>query len=304
VPFIIAIAAAAIVAAAVLVTILVRRRRTRPARPAATVTTWGESGPPVAGFRVEGDTATVSFEVPLPDGPVDGTLADLLVAEAVEVAREKRHQLPIDGVTRVVAAARRGTAWEEVGSITLTAPGTLPPPRQPEPAPGTRGGRSFDPFDLAADLPTTPPGLADRAGTDTLGTLAGELRIPAALEAEIRAQGIDPGTAAAPDLVLAIMRLRGAAVTQRGPDTYEMVSGGQRTLLRVLPHRPGEHPEMAESDIRRFAADFATSGAQRALLITEKHAPFEVYERERRDPRARYITRERMQHFIDSLVLG
>ena len=87
-------------------------------------------------------------------------------------------------------------------------------------------------------------------------------------------------------------------------DTYEVIGGGHRTMVRVVPHHSGDHPELRAADVRRFAADFAGSGSDRALLITEKYCPFEVYDRERRDPRARYITRERVQRVIDALALG
>lgn len=148
------------------------------------------------------------------------------------------------------------------------------------------------------------PGLSGGTGTDTLGPIGAELRIPAALEAGLRSRGIDPSTADAGALVIGILELTGSTVTPRDEDTYEALAAGKRTLIRVVPHREGDHPELDEASIRRFAADFAGSGVDRALLISGKYSPFGVYDRERRDPRARYITRERVQHFIDALALG
>jgi hypothetical protein len=49
--------------------------------------------------------------------------------------------------------------------------------------------------------------------------------------------------------------------------------------------------------------DFGSSGADRGLLISEKFAPFEIYDRERRDRRIRFVTRERLEGFIDALAL-
>ena len=170
--------------------------------------------------------------------------------------------------------------------------------------PGISGEREFDPFDRISDLPQHAPGLAARTGGDTLAPLAAELRIPAAAEAGLRSQGIDPAGADAATIVLGIMRLSGAVVTPRDADTHEVLAAGKRTMVRVVPHRPGEHPELDESSVRRFAADFATSGTDQAMLITEKYAPFEVYDRERRNPRARYITRERVQDLVDALSIG
>jgi hypothetical protein len=297
-------AIAAVVVIAAVIWFLVRRSASSGPGKDADAAPRTHPAPPVAEFHVGDGTATVSFDVPLPEGEVDEVLRDLLVYEAVEVVREKRHHLPIDDVARVVAQGRRGGAWHPVGSISLETPGELPPPAAPVVIPGLHGDRAFDPFEKMSELPEHAPGLSERAGSDTLGRLGAELRIPASLEAGLRSQGIDPAIADAGELVIGILRLTGSAVTERGADTYEAIGAGHRTMVRVVPHGPDDHPELDGAEVRRFAADFATSGADRALLITEKYSPFEVYDRERRDPRARYITRERVQNFIDALALG
>jgi len=61
---------------------------------------------------------------------------------------------------------------------------------------------------------------------------------------------------------------------------------------------------LQESEVGRFVVDFLSSGADRGLLITEKFSPFEIYDRERREPRMRFITRERLQAFVDALTVG
>jgi hypothetical protein len=248
--------------------------------------------------------ALVSFDVPLPEDEIDDVLRDLLVAEAVEVVREKRHHLPIDDVRRVIALARRDGQWTEVGGVDLDTPGELPPPVMPTLLPQLARDPSVDPFEAAADLPEQAPGLATDAGKDSLEPFAAEMRLPASVEAGLRTQGIDPASAEAGELVLGVMRLVGYTITPSGTDTVEAGRAGRRALVRVVHHRPGEHPELSEQDIRRFAVDFASSGADRGFLITEKYSPFEVYDRERREPRCRFITRERLQHFIDGLALG
>ena len=48
---------------------------------------------------------------------------------------------------------------------------------------------------------------------------------------------------------------------------------------------------------------FEQSGTERGLLVSDKFCPFIVYEKERREPRVRFLTRERLQQFIDSLAL-
>ncbi len=48
---------------------------------------------------------------------------------------------------------------------------------------------------------------------------------------------------------------------------------------------------------------FVSSGADRGLLFTDKYAPFMVYDKERREPRIRFISRERLQAFVDSVAM-
>jgi len=290
--------------AAIVIGVIVLRSKGAAAPSAAAPTPRSHPAPPVAQFHVTGDTAAVSFDVPLPEGGIDDVLRDLLVREAIEVVREKRHQLPIDEVTRVTALGRRGEQWIEVGSVSLETPGELPPPTAPVLMPGLGADHLFDPFDHISDLPDQAPGLKAESAGESLPPLAAEVKIPALIEAGLRSQGIDPATAEIGDMVLGIMRLTGSTVTPVDEDTYEVVGGGHRTMVRVIPHRSGDHPELPAADVRRFAADFAASGDDRALLITEKYCPFDVYDRERRDPRARYITRERVQRVIDALALG
>lgn len=255
---------------------------------------------PLSSFHVRGEEAEVAFDVPLPEGDVDPVLGEILIREAIEVTREKRHHLPIDGVHRVVALARRGDEWIRVGSVELDRPGSLPPPLPPVLL--HRGG-GFDPFDSLAELPQHAPGLAARPTAEDLAPLHEEVRLPSAVESGLRTMGIDPVTAGAGDLVLGIMRLTGHRVEERSPTTFVVDRGGETTFLRVVPHRAGDYPELGEDEIRRFAVDFVESKAARGLLVTEKYSPFEIYERERRDPRVRFVTRERLQHFVDALAI-
>jgi hypothetical protein len=294
----------AVVIVAVVAAVLMRRPRADSPADAAASTAPSRALPPVAEFHVRGERALVSFDVPLPAGDVDDVLRDLLVGEAVEVVREKRHSLPIDEVTRVVALARRGDTFVEVGTVDLDTPGELPPPITPDLLPHLSRDPALDPFDAIADLPEQAPGLAGGAGRDTLEPFAAEMRLPSAVEAGLRTRGLDPAAATTGEVALGLMQLAGYLLTPAGENTYEATRAGRRALVRIVDHRPGDHPELAESEIRRFAVDFASSGTERGFLITEKYSPFEVYDRERREPRCRFITRERLQHFIDGLSLG
>lgn len=292
------------VAAAVAAALVVRRWPAGSRR--GSVDTQSESihnGPTVAGFHMADGEARVEFDVPLPTGTIDDVLTDLLTREAVEVVRDKRASLPLGDVGRVVAFGRTPSGWVEVGSVELDTPGALPPPMVPELLPHA-SHPAFDVFERVPALPQTLPGLVDGGRGDTLVPISRELRLSSAVEAGVRAHGIDPDSAEACELMLAIMGLVGYEVMDRSSDTVDVVRDDQRIFVRKVVHDASSHPELDEPDIDRFVVDFVTSGADRGLLLTEKFSPFEIYERERREPRMRFITRERFQSFIDALSVG
>lgn len=298
---IVIVVAVAVIAAIVL---LSRRGSSAAAPVAGGVTVENDrSGPAVAEFHVVDGAAAVHFDVPLPAGELDQVLTDLLIREAVEVVREKRHTLPLDDVHRVIAFGRRDGEWEPVGSVELDTPGTLPPPMVPTLLPHAQHA-AFDAFDRISELPDSVPGLADRPTGESLARLGPQLRLPTAVDAGLRAQGHDPASADACDLVLGVMRLAGYAVSARAEGTYDVSRSGQRLFVRTVPHEVDDHPELHGSAVDRFVIDFVSSKADRGLLITEKFSPFEIYDRERREPRMRFITRERMQAFVDALAVG
>lgn len=301
----IVIIVAVVLVAAVIAVILFSRRRSGGAGPRSSevATEAGRDGPAVAEFHVGDDAASVYFDVPLPAGEVDAVLADLLISEAIEVVREKRHTLPLGDVRRVIALGRRNGDWFEVGSVELDTPGSLPPPLVPELLPhASRPG--FDAFDRISDLPGQAPGLADRSKGESLGPIGPQLRLPEVVDAGIRAQGLDPSSTDACDLVLGVMRLAGYRLDEREKDTLSAVRRGQRVFIRTVPHAADDYPELGEPEVDRFCVDFMSSGADRGLLVTEKYSPFEIYDLERREPRMKFITRERIQGFVDALSLG
>lgn len=298
---------ALVIAAAVVViglAVYMSRRRSGPAGGSAPVQVEGQDrpGPRVAEFHVRGEEAFVHFEVPLPDGAVDQVLSDLLAREAIEVVREKRHTLPIDDVHRVVAMGRRGSGWEQVASVTLDTPGELPPPVAPDLLPKSHAS-TFEALERIAGAPEITPGVAARPREEGLSPIGDELALPRSAEAGLRAAGVDPASAGAGELVLGLLRTTGHAVTG-ADDTWTATKGGDRLFVRTVDHHPGDHPELGERDIDRFVVDFVSSGATRGILVTEKYGPFEIYDRERRDTRMRFITRERLQPFVDALALG
>ena len=261
--------------------------------------------PQVAEFHVRAEEATVTFDVPLPEGEVDGVLKELLLHEAVEVVREKRHTLPIEMVTRVVVMAGRNGEPRRVGIIELQEPGVLPPP-SPAPPSFQLGHIAYDPLEeeFSGEKPEHPPALADTKASDRLAPIGSELRLPRAIDLGLRAQGVDPEVMQSGELIRAMLTMFGYRISEGvSADTYIAEKGGVRTFVREVTHEPGTYPELEDQSMAAFSADFVGAKTDRALLVTDKYGPFEVYERERRDPRCRFITRERLQKFVDSMAL-
>lgn len=258
---------------------------------------------PVVDFHVHGSEARVTFDVPLPDAD-DEVLDELLVDEAVEVVREKRHVLPIDDVTEIVVLAGRGET-REVGRAKLPSPGELPPPSvSAEMLSFSHLAR--DPFvsqfesDSVIQVETKI-----QVPSDDLRPLREEIRVPKGLERGMRAKGVDPESLSGPEFVLAILELFDYKVVSAGePDTYMATKGTIQTFIRTEIHESGAHPELEERLIRKFIVEFGTSGAQRGILLTDKWGPYMIHEVERNEPRVRFVTRERIQRFIDSMALG
>ena len=256
----------------------------------------------VRDFHVSGSEARVTFDVPLPDEE-DPVLNDLLVDEAVEVVREKRHTLPIGDVTEIVVLAGRGVE-REVGRSKLPAPGELPPPMQTDMLNLTHIAR--DPFASQFEIDhTTQYETKVEVPGDDLGPVRDELKIPLGLERGLRTRGVDPDAATGPDLIVALLEMFGYDVTGQGDgDTYMAIKDNLKTFIRAEPHTAGGYPEVDEQLIRKFMAEFGTSGAARGMFITDKFGPFLMHDIELSEPRVRFVTRDRMQRFIDSMAFG
>ncbi len=260
---------------------------------------------PLESFHVVGDEARVTFDVPLPEED-DEVLNDLLLGEAIEVVRTRRHTLPIDGVNHVVVLAGRDPV-RELARQKLPTPGELPPPMLETGLSISNIAR--DPF--AAHFDEDELATESRVGTtpvipdDDLPPLRDELRVPKGLDRGLRALGTDPDALDGPAFVIGLLRMFGYGVTEQAYEgTYMAVKGGVSTYIATDTFDRGEPPELEERLIRRFLGDFSSSGADRGLFITDKYSPYLVYEIEANQPRVRFITRERMQGFIDSMALG
>ena len=205
----------------------------------------------------------------------------------------------------VVRVAGNIVAPSLVGSIELAEPGDLPPAVMDLPL-LQFSHLGHDPLEQQFQDDSTA-GATPAVVTDTdaaLGPIGAELALPKAVDVGLRSLGVDPGTMTAPELVLGMLKLYGYAVTDVNDTTKHATKGGQTTFVRLVPHQEGGYAELDESAIRQFVADFAEARLDRGLVVTDKYGPFEVYERERRDPRVRFVTRERLQKFVDSLALS
>jgi hypothetical protein len=227
------------------------------------------------------------------------------MGEAVEVLRQKRHSLPIDDVREIVVFAGRDNV-REVGRTKLPAPGELPPPmldsisfshiaRDPFAAP-------FD--EDRIDHSTTYETRSD-VPEDELPPLRQDLKIPKGLDRGLRALGTDPDELNGPEFVIALLRMFGYRITEQAfPGSYMAIKDSVSTYIATDSYEKGQYPEVDEAVIRRFIADFGSSSADRGMLISDKYAPFLIHEIEANQPKVRFVTRERIQRFIDSMALG
>lgn len=257
---------------------------------------------PVSQFHVHGTEARVTFDVPLAEED-DQVLNEILLDEAVEVVREKRKELPIDDVTEIVVFAGRDDV-REVGRAQLPSPGELPPSIQT--AMLSLSHIAKDPFahQFESELTLRPVTQVDVPG-DELGPWRDELEVPEGLIRGMRARGIDPAAIDGPAFILAMLEMFDYKLKPLPePDAYMATKDGAQFFIRTEIHAAGHHPELDEAVIKRFVYEFSTSGAQWGLLVSDKYSPYMIHDVESREPRIRFITRERGQQFIDSMALG
>ncbi|MGF1616486.1 MAG: hypothetical protein ACFCU2_01570 [Acidimicrobiia bacterium] len=257
---------------------------------------------PVSEFHVVGSEARVTFDVPLDDED-DEVLNEILLDEAMEVLRDKKHSLPIADVHEVVVFAGRG-AIRQVARAKLPSPGVLPPP--PPVSLLHLGNVAPDPFKADSDFqPAATYETKSKVPADELPPIGKELKIPKGLQRGLRAAGVDIDQASGPEIILGLLKLFGYLIeASPEPGVFNATKDGETTLVVVEGYNPGDHPEVDEGRVRAFAGRFTMSGARRGVFVSEKYAPFMIYDIERNEPRLRFITRERLQEFIDSMAIS
>ena len=270
--------------------------------------------PILADFHVRGHEAEIYYSVPLPAGEVDDHLRDLLCHDASLVLHEKReHGLPIDQVTRATVFGRHGEDAVGVGVIELEVPGEIPEIAAPELVPHASAA-GFDPLAHLGERDFEfQPGVADRQSEEGLSPFLDEIAIAKSVEVRLRAAGIDPADVSLQDLSVSLLRTAGyevdveragvSTLESGNAEVYTARKAGVDVLVVVVPHAEGEHPELMERMVNTFGIAVAQTNPQRALLITDKFGPYLVYEKERADPRCRFITRERLQAFVDGFAV-
>lgn len=273
---------------------------TLPQRPAPIVTE----------FHVQGDTARAVFSVPLGDAPAGEHLSELLCANAIEYVRTRKADgLPLDGVHYIEVSAMRGDDPEVICTVDLPGAGELPDPRL-----NVLVELEHDPIAHVASVVADATVSTSAPKTKTLEPVSEFIELSGPTEAHLRSIGVDPTTMDLKDLVIGLLRVSGYEVTvgrtgiSVGSDdkasVYGLTRGGQNTVLTIYPHEVGSYPELDEKILSRFAVGVAQINPDVAIFVTDKYSPYAMYEREKRDKRLVFITRERLQAFVDSFGIS
>ncbi len=267
--------------------------------------------PEVTDFHVKGDTASVVFNVPLGDAEAGQHLTDLLSLAAVEHVRELVVDgLPLDGVARISVSALRSGTPEQVAMVDFPEVGTLPS-RADMPELHTV---DHDPVAVLAKVVADKSVVAPPASTGALESVSSFLDLTGPCEARLRAAGVDTSTMSHSDLCHGLMRIGGYVIDDAVPEVglvsapdaevFSVTRGGQRIKLVILSHAEGEYPEVDDRVFAEMAVLAAQPGVNKVMLVTDKFSPYSMYERERRSDALIFVTRERLQAFVDSFGLG
>ena len=263
--------------------------------------------PHVTDFHVRGDTASVVFAVPLGDGEAGKHLTELLDAAAIEYVREKfAAGLPLEDVTKVAVSAMRGDTPELLNTVDLPGAGELPEPAEVL----TRAPDGHDPIAAVQAVAADTSVAAPTQRTDRLESVSELIELSGPTEAQLRAFGVDPSSMDLGDLAVGLLQVSGYAVDTASAgvsmssvprdDVMWITRDGVRSLLVIVRHTEGTYPELDESVLSEFAVAVAQANPSQAILVTDKFSPYAMYERERRDKRLVFVTRERLQAFVDS----
>ena len=275
------------------------------------VTPVGVPKPLVADFHVAGDTAITKFEVPLGDAAPGQHLIDLLAIAAVEfLGKKQREGLPLGAVAKIDVQAMRGTGFESISIVELPKVGQLPSKRDM----GSVVTAADDPIAAIAAVVADSSVTAQPSTGEDLAPVGSFIQLGGPTEASLRAIGVEPADMSLADLALGLFRIGGYEVqvgrsgfrvtAASEADIYMVSKAGKRSTVVLLPHTPGSYPEVGDRVFSELAVAAGQIDTGNMLLITDKFGPYSMYERERRDKRVVFVTRERLQAFVDSFGLG
>ena len=303
-----------LVAGAIVAAVVSRSKQTESDESSAPVTPEHKTHipqPVVVDFHVKGAVASTVYEVPLGNAPAGDHLVEILSAAAVEYVRGKQADgLPLDDVGTIDVYAMRGATPEQIGTVELPSVGILPEPLAVSQSPIGSG----DPIASVAEVVADSGVAAPSGGEGGLESVASFVRLTGPIEARLQSIGVDPSSMALRDLVIGLMQVGGYEVQVGRPgfrsgglaeaEVYRTVKAGRSSTIVVLPHSDGDYPEVEENHISELAVAASQIDTDQLILVTDKYGPYSMYERERRTNKLVFVTRERLQAFVDSFGLG
>lgn len=279
------------------------------ASEAATEHKLGTPGPTVKSFHVSGDTATTDFEAPLGTAEPGQHLVDLLSRAAVEYLHTKQKDgLPLSEVAKIDVRAMRGGEPESIAIIELPEKGQLPSTDKMR----SVGEPAVDPLSEMAKVVADTSVVATPTTSGELPAVSEFIQLGGPTEASLRAMGVDTSDLSLHDLVVGLFQVSGydmfdgraGASGVSGAETFRLVRSGKSTSVIILPNVAGSYPEIGDNVFTELSIAAGQVQGDDVLFISDKFAPYSMYERERRDKRILFVTRERLQAFVDSFGLG
>jgi hypothetical protein len=267
--------------------------------------------PEVTEFHVKGDTASMVFNVPLGESEAGQHLVDLLSSAGVEHIRELVDDgLPLDGVARITVSAMRNGSPEQIAAVELPEVGTLPSPADmPE-----LHAVEHDPLAVLATVVADESVSTPQASTGTLESVSSFLELTGPCEARLRAAGVDTSSMSHSELCHGLLRIGGYVINDAVPqaslasapdaEVLAVTRAGQRMQIVVLSHVEGEYPEVDDRVLAELSVLAASPNVDKVMLVTDKFSPYSMYDREKRSDSVVFVTRERLQAFVDSFGLG
>ena len=256
-------------------------------------------------FHVIANEIRIDFDVPLPVRGVDEVLSELLSHHALEIIKDRRHRgQPLEGIAIAQVSAKRLGESVVVAKLDLSEPDDIPEVKMPALLPRL-GAAGYDPLARFGEgEEKNLLRLAEKRSSDDLDPPGSFLHLTMGVTAGLRSMGIDPEMMTVTELGKGLLDLAGYTLTGKGDGTLVASGMGTSTFVYFVDHVPGEHPELSRQTIAVFLVAFSKARTERGLLITDKFGPYDIYQKERANPDCFFITRERLQGFVDSVALS